>query len=239
MSARPPAGSDGSSCSGEPTVDELVAATGWPVASVLAALTLLERRGLAVGVHGRFRPAGGLVLADPATPATPAARERMTRGPLAPPVCRRDRRDATLRQVDLPRWRPAPPRCDLPEHEQERLLRKAAAALLAVPILALRLRRCAAATLDARSGQPRVRPGLILGIGVVAVGRPASTVATPPTAIVPLTRGGFTTAVATNRASRGRYRSIQRADGSTGRWRPRSRSSRPRDVVQLDASRRS
>jgi hypothetical protein len=51
---------------GRATVDELVAATGWPVATVLAALTLLERRGLAVGIHGRFRPAGDLVLADPA-----------------------------------------------------------------------------------------------------------------------------------------------------------------------------
>ena len=51
---------------GRATVDELVATTGWPVASVLAALTLLERRGLAVGVHGRFRPTGDLVLADPA-----------------------------------------------------------------------------------------------------------------------------------------------------------------------------
>ena len=49
---------------GRATVDELVAATGWPVASVLATLTLLERRGLAVGVHGRFRPAGGLASAD-------------------------------------------------------------------------------------------------------------------------------------------------------------------------------
>ena len=52
---------------GRTTVDELVAATGWPVASVLAALTLLERRGLAVGVYGRFRPAGGLAGIDPAT----------------------------------------------------------------------------------------------------------------------------------------------------------------------------
>ena len=52
---------------GRATVDELVAATGWPVASVLAGLTLLERRGLAVGIHGRFRPAGSLALADPAT----------------------------------------------------------------------------------------------------------------------------------------------------------------------------
>jgi predicted Rossmann fold nucleotide-binding protein DprA/Smf involved in DNA uptake len=51
---------------GRATVDELVAATGWPVASVLAGLTLLERRGLAVGIHGRFRPAGALAGADPA-----------------------------------------------------------------------------------------------------------------------------------------------------------------------------
>ena len=51
---------------GRATVDELVAATGWPVASVLAGLTLLERRGLAVGIHGRFRPAGGLAGVDPA-----------------------------------------------------------------------------------------------------------------------------------------------------------------------------
>jgi DNA processing protein len=50
---------------GRATVDELVATTGWPVASVLAALTLLERRGLAVGIHGRFRPAGALAGADP------------------------------------------------------------------------------------------------------------------------------------------------------------------------------
>jgi DNA processing protein len=50
---------------GRATVDELVAATGWPVASVLAALTVLENRGLALGVHGRFRPSGGLAGADP------------------------------------------------------------------------------------------------------------------------------------------------------------------------------
>lgn len=52
---------------GRATVDELVAATGWPVASVLTALTLLERHGLAIGIHGRFRPAGGLAAADPST----------------------------------------------------------------------------------------------------------------------------------------------------------------------------
>ena len=51
---------------GRATVDELVAVTGWPVATILAALTMLERHGLAVGVHGRFRPSGGLAAADPA-----------------------------------------------------------------------------------------------------------------------------------------------------------------------------
>jgi DNA processing protein len=51
---------------GNVTVDELVAVTGFPVATVLASLTLLERRGLAVGVFGRYRPAGTLAFADPA-----------------------------------------------------------------------------------------------------------------------------------------------------------------------------
>jgi DNA processing protein len=46
---------------GRATVDELVATTDLPVATVLAALTLLERRGLTSGVHGRYRPAGTLV----------------------------------------------------------------------------------------------------------------------------------------------------------------------------------
>jgi DNA processing protein len=57
---------------GRATVDELVSVTGWPVASVLAALTVLERHGLAVGIHGRFRPAGALAAADPATLARSA-----------------------------------------------------------------------------------------------------------------------------------------------------------------------
>ncbi len=50
------------------TVDELVAATGLPVATVLATLTLLERDRLAVGVHGRFRPAGTLAAQPSADP---------------------------------------------------------------------------------------------------------------------------------------------------------------------------
>lgn len=49
------------------TVDELVAATDLPVAAVLATLTLLERRGLTAGLHGRYRPAGAL-LGEVVTP---------------------------------------------------------------------------------------------------------------------------------------------------------------------------
>jgi DNA processing protein len=49
---------------GRATVDELVAVTGWPVASVLTALTVLERVGLVVGIHGRFRAAGALAAAS-------------------------------------------------------------------------------------------------------------------------------------------------------------------------------
>lgn len=46
---------------GHVTVDELVAVTDLPVATVLTALVLLERRGLVVGIHGRYRPAGPLL----------------------------------------------------------------------------------------------------------------------------------------------------------------------------------
>jgi len=50
------------------TVDELVAFTGLPVATVLATLTILERASLAVGVHGRYRPAGTLAIQESADP---------------------------------------------------------------------------------------------------------------------------------------------------------------------------
>jgi DNA processing protein len=43
------------------TVDELVAGTDFPVATVLAAITMLERRGLAAGSYGRYRPSGALL----------------------------------------------------------------------------------------------------------------------------------------------------------------------------------
>jgi DNA processing protein len=52
---------------GRVTVDELVAVTGLPVATILATLTLLERRGLVAGAFGRYRPAGTLALAGSRT----------------------------------------------------------------------------------------------------------------------------------------------------------------------------
>ena len=45
---------------GRATVDDLVAVTSLPVATVLGTLTLLEMRGLAVGAYGRYLPAGRL-----------------------------------------------------------------------------------------------------------------------------------------------------------------------------------
>lgn len=54
---------------GRSTLDELVAATGHPVATALGALTLLEIRGLATGAYGRYRPAGRLASAAPTKPS--------------------------------------------------------------------------------------------------------------------------------------------------------------------------
>ena len=48
------------------TPDDLVAATDLPIATVLAALTVLEGRGLAASAYGRYRAAGALAAASPA-----------------------------------------------------------------------------------------------------------------------------------------------------------------------------
>ena len=122
---------------GRATVDELVAVTGWPVASVLAALTLLERRGLAVGVHGRFRPAGSLAGADPVTPAEADGRtDDPSPGPFGTVAAPREPM-LPCRQPDLPGSARDPPSMLSPEatSQERRLLHKAAVALLAVPIL--------------------------------------------------------------------------------------------------------
>jgi DNA processing protein len=62
------------------TVDELVARTDFPVATVLAALTMLDRRGLAFGAYGRYRPSGSL-LGEIHTFREDSLRK--TRGPVA------------------------------------------------------------------------------------------------------------------------------------------------------------
>ena len=49
---------------GRTTVDELVAVTGLPVATVLGALTLLEDRGLVRDAYGRYRPVGALAVVE-------------------------------------------------------------------------------------------------------------------------------------------------------------------------------
>jgi DNA processing protein len=56
---------------GRGTIDEIVGATGLPVATALGGLTLLEMRGLATSTYGRYRAAGSLASADPAS--VPAA----------------------------------------------------------------------------------------------------------------------------------------------------------------------
>jgi uncharacterized protein YkwD len=85
-------------------------------------------------------------------------------------------------------------------NESERLLRQAATALLAVPILvAVYLGELARRSAIVRSGLVFAL-ALVLGIGVLGAGRPETTVATAPTPIVPLTQAAFTTAFSTNRA---------------------------------------
>lgn len=56
------------------TVDELVAVSGLPVATVLGALTLLEDRGLVRGAYGRYRPSGALAVLEPVSRNTTGRR---------------------------------------------------------------------------------------------------------------------------------------------------------------------
>ena len=66
------------------TVDELVAVTRFPVATVLASLTILERQGLAVGVHGRFRAAGTLAAQPPSDPRRRSGTLARSNDPMLP-----------------------------------------------------------------------------------------------------------------------------------------------------------
>ena len=78
-------------------------------------------------------------------------------------------------------------------------MHKAAVALLAVPILVAvyvgaLLRRSTLARVGLALGV-----ALVLGVGVIGAGLPMTTIANPPTAIVPLTSAAFTTTFATDR----------------------------------------
>jgi len=53
---------------GNGSIDELAVATGHSPATILGAITLLEMRGLATSTYGRYRAAGRLASAMPATP---------------------------------------------------------------------------------------------------------------------------------------------------------------------------
>jgi uncharacterized protein YkwD len=91
--------------------------------------------------------------------------------------------------------------------EQERLLRQAAIALLAVPVLVVVYAALAAASVGARLRRSKairvsfaLGLALIVGVGIVGTGRPSPAVATAPVPIVPLTPAAFTTQVVTDRA---------------------------------------
>lgn len=78
-------------------------------------------------------------------------------------------------------------------------MHRAAVALLAVPILAaIYLGALLRRSVLSRIGLAIGMSGL-LGVGIVGAGLPATTSATPPTPIVPLTRAAFRTMVATDR----------------------------------------
>jgi uncharacterized protein YkwD len=101
-------------------------------------------------------------------------------------------------EVARPQSGPSPVLDGSPDHEQERLLRQATIALLAAPILVA----IAVGTVLQRSTVARFGLGMALavvfGIGFIGAGRPATTVATPPVPIVPLTQAAFSTTIETN-----------------------------------------
>ena len=126
---------------------------------------------------------------------------RADRNTLSVRVCPSATAGATLTPDRLPQDRP----CPVLAHPQrtsrsERLLHKAAVALLAVPVLAVvylgaLLRRSTLARASLAIGL-----AIVLGAGVVGATRPTVTVATPPTVVLPLTQGEFQTTVTTDRA---------------------------------------
>src|SRR4051812_21304691 len=100
-----------------------------------------------------------------------------------------------------PPRRPGPkPPDGSPDHEQERLLRQAATALLAAPVFVA----AAFGALLRRSSHARVGVAIslavLLGYGAVSAGRPDTTAATAAAPILPLTEAAFETIVGTDSA---------------------------------------
>ena len=173
------------------TVDELVATTGLPVATVLATLTILERDRLAVG-----RPRSLSAGRDARRPVTRAtASPPGGPCPVATTRCYPDPRRSS------PSRRPHAPRNPIRSRHRERLLLKVAAAALAVPILIVVYVSVRPAPFRAGpwrcGGRTRWHPRL----GVVFAARPAPVAATPPSQPVPLTGAAFGPVVATGPAS--------------------------------------
>ena len=159
-SAAARAGSAASSSLGRATVDELVAVTG------LARRDRPRRRSRcssgtasSVGVHGRYRPAGGSLRRTRRRVASGRARivTRLANACRGLP-------GATAPVLPSPRSLPpdaarAPLLDGSPDHEQERLLRQGRRRAAGRPDPRRRLRRRAAAPLDHGPGQRRARPG--------------------------------------------------------------------------------
>ncbi len=101
-------------------------------------------------------------------------------------------------EVARPQSGPSPALDGSPDHEQERLLRQAAIALLAAPVHAI----TNVGALLRRSTVARFALGMavavVFGLGIVGAGRPEPAVATPPVPIEPLTQAAFSTTIETD-----------------------------------------
>ena len=119
---------------GHGSLDELVAATGLEPATILGAITLLELRGLATSTYGRYRPAGQLASRGPAGTSDEPSYE----GSRGLPVSRRAVLGWPRSHGEAMRPTVRDGASSPSETEQEPvLLRKVAAAALAIPVLAI------------------------------------------------------------------------------------------------------
>ena len=185
---------------GRATVDELVAVTGWPVATVLAALDD-ARAARPRGRRPRALPACRRWPADPATRQRDArARRRRLDQPRRPSVCPERPPMLTFARSPAPRATEATPLEGPQTASRSVYCVKAAHALLAVPIIVAASFGGPAATLVRCPGRRGDRPGPACGFGVFGPGRPSPR-RSRPVPIVPLAAVGFTAAVETGHGS--------------------------------------